>query len=71
MFLLFVYRTQLMLTEFKRTTAMKDLERVMEDVERKKSEAKVIASEVKVKQGEVRDIQSLSVVKEEVLCYFI
>ncbi|XP_046361504.2 trichohyalin-like isoform X3 [Haliotis rufescens] len=58
-------RTQLMLTEFKRTTAMKDLERVMEDMERKKNEARNFESQIKVKQGEVRDIQSIASVKEE------
>ncbi|XP_046550421.1 trichohyalin-like isoform X1 [Haliotis rubra] len=58
-------RTQLMLTEFKRTTAMKDLERVMEDVERKKNEVRNFESQIKVKQGEVRDIQSVAAIKEE------
>ncbi|XP_041347396.1 trichohyalin-like isoform X2 [Gigantopelta aegis] len=58
-------RTQLMLTEFKRTNAMKDLQRILSDVEKHRKQAENYMNQIRLKEDELQDIENLGISREE------
>ncbi|XP_076435248.1 uncharacterized protein LOC143275070 [Babylonia areolata] len=58
-------RSDLLLVEYKRATAHKDLQRLMDDVDRKRAACQSLDTELEVKQREMRAVQSLGITAEE------
>ncbi|KAK7087150.1 ELKS/Rab6-interacting/CAST family member 1-like [Littorina saxatilis] len=58
-------RSELMLIDFKRATATKDLHRLLDDVERKRVMSHTYNTEVEAKRSELRGFESLGITKEE------
>ncbi|XP_064612554.1 cingulin-like protein 1 [Liolophura sinensis] len=59
-------RTQLMLTEFKRDNAVKELEKSNQELYVKRNKVKAFDEEVKVKMEQMKQIDSLGITMEEV-----
>ena len=56
-----------MLTEFKRDSAKKELEKVFEEINRKKKKAKGIDEKIRAMNKESKDLESMGITKEEVM----
>ncbi|PVD32966.1 hypothetical protein C0Q70_08414 [Pomacea canaliculata] len=59
-------RSQLMLLEFKRSTAAKELDRLIDEISRKKGMSQLYDSEVQAKLSEIRGFQALGISMETV-----
>ena len=55
-----------MLTEFKRTNAMKDLERILNDIDKSQTQIANYDSQINMKEEELHNVESIGLSHDEV-----